>query len=1669
MELLPKLIEPPEIYTDERGSYATDVSVYQTLVLAMGNMRESAPAVRHCKEALQWSALAESCSALRVFAEGLSIPLAVIAEAACHRVATTHKAPAGGEREEEDRLDDEEEEREGDSDYGKSQDCGMTKACSLLHDIAMRGDGVIRAMLSTLGAYIISEREREWPTSRPNLSLYELFQYTRLVPSLAALTALSQGASELSSLCEWNTPMRDSMEADAELCRHAVVSTVAMLLTLDKGLGLLSLASNFSAVNLMWQYFSKEESVMTAQSMGELLMLSNNSNGSNGFLSLHPSSVGWIIWLGAHTTLIADSISTAAGIVESLEISPDTIGTTPKQRPTGGEREKKLALAQSKLFEAVEALNTCTYSTVGCSVVVRVVSQFCLEQLIAVATVSCNAMSGSSSSIISSAARLVLLCALSGDPEALHAVSAESVYDRITQLALFISTSEPITLSSLEQSVAAASAALAKQSSKSIDPRHRTAKVEVARTYTDDVHALAQRLLLRSLSAVKADTEIPMGPEIEVQAMDVKDQYSLVKRCKLVVKEFSCIDVEGTKKIPTDIMIRCTSMFPTVCFAANILYASLISAGNIQGSDKGSSLGVAFDGELLHGLLIAVERISYILRDSELIRMRYGETHSAALNALILADMVNITPQQGPLRIKRGFTSAAAPVAVVAATVEDGASVAVAVTAAVSDTDGESGSSTHVLKLGDLAAETEASLDTLRACMCLLLGVLRATQDTTSPDNFSSISPLQDLVLDAVMEGRAAALSLVGEDKAGNLGSSVRELCALSVSLAGLFCPHLSQTAGTDSNCHSTKEDEKKSSGSSGKANAVVAYIANRAINRPATMCSNISLLIELLPTAIAHCSFLGATVATSHTINIAASEMDVEDGQDKSLDTQRAQHIDSSMSLFQMWEQFVWCENDSATTVESSAEVEKQKEKLKEEDLFKGSGSMVVPEDPLYTDLNLPKGVEHGSRVTILTLILYALGSSSWEIHRLATVLCTKCMCLGPKSAARISRAIVHTVQRRAALHLDFHATNGGEEEEEKEKEFAPELSLCRLLMLLESLCASNALCLAFVQEGLLLPVLQSLRGSSDRNVCILAMQLLSTVYRSLSRMILLQDRAESNMNKRIQSKVFKASDSIKNSLLWLIYALSDALIQTLPLALVSFQDSPNGVLLWEQAVLTMSLLPASAVRKIIESISATLTLEGLAVKLWLAFEDSYQQLYEITELIKLCQAHPEEQSLQDLAGSDCGQGALQSAHIMYTGAACALRAVIDFALMAFLEGTIALPTLAKACRCSLSDPKRVVLRYQRSYTMWAVQTRQTSTAVNSNGADSGRGWKRSSVYAPFVSGSLTDPQCSAAFDARHELISSALRNSVESTGRVAKLVSGREMRPKGGTGILKKNEDDSSSSSIGVLPDPSLTISSDFDFYRPFSDRGLPDGDAISLWFADSCPSVRLPRLCELRSGSSEDTLHTVLRRGMLYGDDSECSLFDRCVTVRLEAVHSTLVSKAAKRKRPNEDSSGGRIKSASVDLKPPQMPTFAYGAPAFRPSVTPMPMPIPPFNKMKFSGNQNPPPPPPPSFPPHLQPPQYQQQQHIPQHQQQQHIPQHQQQQQQQQQQHIPQHQQQQQQQHQFQSRAAPAPDFQPSTSTPKVSLPPPPLPPTLVRSGNPQQHQQQQQQSMSQQRW
>lgn len=1555
-ELLPKLIEPPKVYTDESGSYTTDVSVYQTLVLAMGNMKESAPAVRYCKEALQWSALADSLSALCVFAEGLPNALAIIAEAVSHRVATTHKMPAGAERDEEERMDEEEEEGDRDYDSGKSADCGMTRACALVHDLALKCNTLVRAMLCALGMSTslesVSVSISQGAFSKCfRLSLYELLQSSDIIPSLAALIALSQSAGDLSSLCEWSTPLRDHMAADADTCTLLVVSTTAALLALDDGVGFLLLSANQSAVQLIWQYLSQEDSVMTCQSIAELHLASQSANSPNGLLSMHPSSVGWILYLSGHATVLADTVISAFATLESLSCSTEFDNSPSKRRSQGGD-EKLVLQEQLRLFDAVDALNATTYSPAGCSVVITVVSQFCIEALIEVARVGTHSASGTASSIVSSAARLLFLCALSGDKRALDALSNTHISQKIIDLAGAVALSAPLSLSALEQSVSAA--AQLKQSSKTVDPRHRTVKVDVPRGYTDDVKVLAADVMLLSLpSPPKAIVVATAAAAIEgtlaiITDVDVDSSTptDAVSRRKAVIAHFvslrKLVSLNGAAdEEPVELTHGSHwSCLPALSLAVNSLHASMTSSLHLSSAldsnegETSSTSDIAHDGGLQHDLTVACEILNSMLQASEISAIRFGATCPVTLDTLVLADVVNCSLSGSMIFTKDDYHSNR----MVSPPVSDGTA------------DLSSAVESAVCKLSDVIRDADMCLHALEAVLGLLLGILRAAVAGCGVRfKHGSDTVASDYILNAVMDSRSAALAVVGEDKAGSLGSSVRAICALSASIFSLHCPKLIdldpiQEISEIVTVDGTTSGESKSTPVSG----LIARVAQRAIYVPSTLLSNLSLLIELLPAAYSCCHDVDDSVSvynTANTLNMDVTSTGSKQDKKRQRDT-REKQIERSVALFELWEAF--CLHRYA----DSAATEEDIEKKKEEDLFRGSGSMVLPDDPLVSDLNPAMGHVYG-RIGLRSLILYALASSSREVHRLASVLCVKSMCLGAVSAVDVSSAIVHTIQRRVALHLAFSG------EADEPQTFAPELSLCRLLLLVESLCRTDTLCVALVQEGLLLPALQSVRSGTDRNVCILAMQLLTTIHRTLLRITSAQAPLDDAGNAS------KDSLSIKRKLLWVTHALTDALVGALPLALVSFQDSPQGVLLWQQAVLTMSLLPSSCIKKLLETISATLTLEGLAVKLWQAFEDSYQQLFEVTELIKLCQAHPEEASLQDLAGQDCGQGVLRSAHILYTGAACALRAVIDIALMSFLEGTIALPTLARACRTSLSDPKKVVLRYQRAYTMWAVQARQSASNSNSNssgiGSDGGKSARRCTAFTPFASGPISDPQCSDSFDSRHELISAALRSAVESTGRVSRLVAGREIRPKGGNGIIKSTDMEAASA-----------ISIDFDFYRPFCELGEAEGDMLRLWFACTPPCIRLAGLSDLHTGRGEDTLHTVLRRGLLDGDDTEASIYNSSVFVHLGASKVALTNRGKRKwvQAAIESNEKHQIPEAPRPL--PLMPIFNPSLSLLR---SPVPVPGLAPHTRQFLSTQGPPPPPPPLF----MPPNQNQQQH------------------------------------------------------------------------------------------
>jgi hypothetical protein len=527
------------------------------------------------------------------FLESLSSTLEEIAEASINLVAATHKTKKG-ERGEEERMDEEDDD---DEDNGRGEDCGMTRACTLLHDVALIGDTIVHAMQAALSVYIMSSRNTEEvaghepPAGCCDLSLFELFKKTNIMSSLAALSALSQTAAELTSLCEWNILLKGKIAIDADNCQQMLISTVVSLLNLDGGLGELLLASNASAVHLIWQYLSQEESLLSSQPITEILLLTEGNGAmSNGYISVHPSSVGWAVWLIAYATSLADSVVVAAGVLN--ELASAQASSSAKQ--IAGQ-EKEVVQMQTELFDTMEALSSLTYTTAGCSVVVQIISRFCVKELLKIAMIGSDNMSGSSINVLSSAARLVFYCALSGDYLVLGLLSG--LREQVVDLAKSVVISPPLSLSDLEESITLAHLG---QVNKSSDPRHKSAPVKVVRGYTDDARHLAQRILNQSRSETvtvetEGDTDKDKDSAEKIEQL-IKGSEITFKECKNVIKRFAndflvAKKVEKTKmgnhNDSQSIFHQCIRNIPSLSLAANLLLSSIhgaVTEGELDGN-----------------------------------------------------------------------------------------------------------------------------------------------------------------------------------------------------------------------------------------------------------------------------------------------------------------------------------------------------------------------------------------------------------------------------------------------------------------------------------------------------------------------------------------------------------------------------------------------------------------------------------------------------------------------------------------------------------------------------------------------------------------------------------------------------------------------------------------------------------------------------------------------------------------------------------------------------------------------------------------------------------------------------------------------------------------------------------------------------------------------------
>ena len=159
---------------------------------------------------------------------------------------------------------------------------GLIQACHLLHDIATAVDLKTQAFTAALSVYLHSDPLPTTTTAAAtatatngsgttgsgasakdgsetglgsasksggasgsasgianglhcDLCLFDLLHRGRFLPMLAALAALTRTASEMATLCAWQTSQRLQASADAETCKQGLVTLTSAFLFLSHG------------------------------------------------------------------------------------------------------------------------------------------------------------------------------------------------------------------------------------------------------------------------------------------------------------------------------------------------------------------------------------------------------------------------------------------------------------------------------------------------------------------------------------------------------------------------------------------------------------------------------------------------------------------------------------------------------------------------------------------------------------------------------------------------------------------------------------------------------------------------------------------------------------------------------------------------------------------------------------------------------------------------------------------------------------------------------------------------------------------------------------------------------------------------------------------------------------------------------------------------------------------------------------------------------------------------------------------------------------------------------------------------------------------------------------------------------------------------------------------
>ena len=483
--------------------------------------------------------------------------------------------------------------------------------------------------------------------------------------------------------------------------------------------------------------------------------------------------------------------------------------------------------------------------------------------------------------------------------------------------------------------------------------------------------------------------------------------------------------------------------------------------------------------------------------------------------------------------------------------------------------------------------------------------------------------------------------------------------------------------------------------------------------------------------------------------------------------------------------------------------------------------GGRPIDHDPLY------RGTYY--RVNSLaTILLAGLWSTSQSLHSRSVSLAYRCLAIDLDESHAICSSIVASFTWRVArYHQQISSSSSssatpsteqlpGDSEDGPYDEERDRKALCRFIVSTIHLCDNNALnSFLFVRSGVLLPLFLALRFKVV-SISILSLQCITALYKSMMKLLAMEKQASTEgVTAHQQASSFTADLSS------VLDTVSAGLSELLAIVLRSFQRIHNlGLVALQQGALTLSLLPTAYLLCFVNNLSRVgegVSLEFMAIKIWGAFDESYESLNDLTNQLKAVRkemmhggsrekghstrererkasskaTHPQHSSEPELLAM------INKSHRKLHSSTASLHAIVRIVLLAYTEGWIGLSAVHKAFRTAQhGDPKKALVRCQKGYVMWlnAITSMSMSMVDHSHGGDAtaaasdsmlrnrSSALYRSPVDAlsslsldQILSNELLLPTERRLFDSRHACISNCLKLLVEEMNLFARYASGR------------------------------------------------------------------------------------------------------------------------------------------------------------------------------------------------------------------------------------------------------------------------------------------------------